>query len=279
MWQRVRPWVRAVSMGLIVSGAPTIVWAVLVGINMKLDPGLPWSVPVMAVVLWSYWRYLGGEGPPRRLAAFRRDHLRAAALDPRTWRLALLAGGSAIAALWAVFRAVRGLLRMAPAAEDLSRYPVLTIYAAIFMGSLVAAVVEEAGFRGYMQVALERAYGPATAIATSSVVFALIHLTHGSRILPMLPFYAAGAVAYGLLALLTGSILPSLALHFAGDVVMFTMRYETARGHLAGAVPGEVSPGGLVAFVLFAALSAAAFSVLARRSRAGAPTRALPAVG
>jgi membrane protease YdiL (CAAX protease family) len=156
---------------------------------------------------------------------------------------------------------------------------VLTIYAAIFMGSLVAAVVEEAGFRGYMQVALERAYGPGIAIATSSVVFALAHLTHGSRILPMLPFYAAGGAAYGLLALLTGSILPSMVLHLAGDLVMFTVQYEVARGHLAGPVVGQFSPGGLIVFPVLAALSVAAFSVLARRSRVAAPTAALPAVG
>jgi membrane protease YdiL (CAAX protease family) len=266
-------------MGLIVTAAPTVVWAALAGINMQRDPRVPWSVPVMGVVLWAYWRYLRGGGPPRHLAAFRREHLRATALGPRTWRLALLAGGSGIASLWALFRAVRGLLHLTPPSEELTHYPVLTIYAAIFMGSLVAGVVEEAGFRGYMQVALERAYGPRIAIATSSLVFALIHLTHGSRILPMLPFYAAGAVVYGLLALLTGSILPSLALHFAGDLVMFTVRYETARRHLVGAVPGEFSPGGLVWFGVLAAVSVVAFSVLARRSRVTAPTAALPAVG
>jgi len=43
----------------------------------------------------------------------------------------------------------------------------------IVMGSLVAPLMEEAGFRGYFQVALEGEFRAPVAIAIASVVFAL----------------------------------------------------------------------------------------------------------
>lgn len=46
-----------------------------------------------------------------------------------------------------------------PQVAELSRYPTLSIAAFIFMAAVVAGVVEEAAFRGYMQVPLENRYG------------------------------------------------------------------------------------------------------------------------
>jgi membrane protease YdiL (CAAX protease family) len=41
------------------------------------------------------------------------------------------------------------------------------------MGSLVSPLMEEAGFRGYLQTALERRFGVPVAVALSSFFFAL----------------------------------------------------------------------------------------------------------
>jgi len=267
MWRRLPVWFRAVVIGLIVAGAPTVVWGALAGINLRLTPRVPWSVPVMAVLLWLYWRYVRGYGPPRRFAQTRNEHLRATPLSPRVWRLALVAGGSAVAAVWAAFAALRGVLHIAAPPNDLTQFPLLTVLAAIVMGSAVAGVVEEAGFRGYMQVPLERAYGPAAAIATTSILFTLVHLTHGAAVVPMLPFYLVVAVVYGILAFVTGSILPSLTLHFTGDVLMFTMRYTAVVSGAAGLAPtGRISPGFAAISVALAAFSVFGFRLLARQT-------------
>ncbi|HEY3053003.1 MAG TPA: CPBP family intramembrane glutamic endopeptidase [Thermoanaerobaculia bacterium] len=279
MWRRIPIWIRAVVTGLIVAGVPTFVWALLAGINLRFTPRVPWSVPVMAMVLLAYWRYVGGDGPPRRLSAIRSERLRALPLSPRVWRLSLIAGGLGVAAVWATFAALRGVLHIIPPADNIARFPVWTIFAAIMMGSAVAGVAEEAGFRGYMQLPLERAYGPLVAVGTTSILFTLVHLSHGARILPFLPFYFVVAVLYGLLALLTGSIFPSMTLHFAGDVLMFSFQYLNLRfGAPGGAETGRILPLPALVAVALGAASVIAFRVLARNGRAIAPAKPEPAM-
>jgi membrane protease YdiL (CAAX protease family) len=60
----------------------------------------------------------------------------------------------ALAGTWIVlFR----LVKMPPnALSDVSSYPRITVALMILMGSLVSPLMEEAGFRGYFQVTLER---------------------------------------------------------------------------------------------------------------------------
>lgn len=275
MWRKLPVWLRAILLGFLVSGVPTIIWAVLATVNLKRMPAVPWSVPVMAGLLWLCWRYLRGEGPQPRLAAFRKEHLRAVELTPRVWRWSLLAGGSAIAAVWALFAALRGFLHIANAPNDLARFPVWTILAALVMGSAVAGVAEEAGFRGYMQLPLERAYGPGIAVATTSVIFTLIHLTHGTAILPFLPFFLMAAVIYSLLTIVTGSILPSMTLHFAGDVMLLTLRYIAAREEAVSAATGAIAVGPAIAFLLLTTLSVLAFRLLTRKSTTREPISAM----
>lgn len=278
MWRRVLFPVKAVVLGLVVAGVPTLVWAALAGVNFKWTPRVPWSAPVMLGVLWLIWRYLGGAWLPRRTSSFRHEHLRATALTPDTWRLALLAGGSAVAAVWAAFSALRGVLHLTAPAADVTRFPLLTIVASILIGSAVAGVIEEAGFRGYMQLPLERAYGPVVAIAITSVLFTLVHLTHGAPVLPFLPFYFVVAIAYGALTYFTGSILPSITLHMTGDILMLGLRFIALREGVAGNVAnGSISFGAAVVSIVFAIASLAFFRDLARRTHAVSSTQSLPA--
>ncbi len=257
MWNRLPIWFRAVVTGLVVSGIPTTIWAVLAAINLRTTPHVPWSVPVMAVVLWLFWRYA---------TRFDRERLRAKPISTHTWRLSLLAGGSAVAAVWALFQALRPLLHIVPQANDVAKVPVITIAAAILMGCAVAGIAEEAGFRGFMQLPLERAYGPAVAIGVTAVIFTSVHLTHGAAVIPFLPFYLAVAAVYGLLAYYTGSIVPGIVLHFAGDVMMFAVRVIAAR---QGVAPGgAVSPLAEPAFCAFLVLSIVLFRMLVRDARA-----------
>jgi membrane protease YdiL (CAAX protease family) len=263
MWQKLPVWFRAVVLGLIVAGVPTLIWGILAAVNLKFTPVVPWSVVAMAVVLWVYWRYLRSD-----------ERLRAVPLSQQKWRLALIAGGLGIAAVWAAFGALRGVLHIVQPADDISRFPIWTIAAAIVMGSAVAGVTEEAGFRGFMQLPLERAYGPVTAIAITSIIFTAIHLTHGARILPFLPFYLVVAVIYSLLTLITRSILPSMLLHFTGDVMMFAFQYLNLRLKTGGAgQTGRIEIVPAIAALVLGAASAVAFRYLAREGRPAPPAQ------
>ena len=41
------------------------IWSGLVVANLQSTPAVPWSVPLMALLLWLAWSYLGGKGSPR----------------------------------------------------------------------------------------------------------------------------------------------------------------------------------------------------------------------
>lgn len=254
MFEKLPLWFRAIGIGLIVTGVPTTAWAVVATLNFKFTPAVPWSVPLMAIALWAYWRLTG-----------RSEYRRANPLRPETAELALIAGGSGVIAVWAAFAALRGMMHIAPQASDAARFPIASVLAAILMGSAVAGICEEIGFRGFMQLRLERAYGPAAAVLTTSVVFTLAHLTHGSAILPFLPFYFAVSVIYGVLTLLTGSVLPSMTLHFAGDALMLTLQFLGARAGAPPSMPGAFALAPVILAIAAGSVSAMAFRSLAPR--------------
>ena len=69
-----------------------------------------------------------------------------------------------------------------------------------------------------MQTSLER-HRPQYAIVITSIVFTLFHGLHGLQALLLLgPGLFAASVLYGLLARRTGTILPGMVIHVAGDM-------------------------------------------------------------
>jgi membrane protease YdiL (CAAX protease family) len=218
LWIRLPVLVQAVITGLVVAAAGTLPWAALVAANLKLQPNLPWSVPIMAVYLWLFWRYVRGGGWPRSTSATRRAHSRANALPADLWGPALLAGMLGLASVL-LLQGVLGRLATLPQQRhlDASHYPVLTVLTWVLMGAVVAAVVEETAFRGYLQAPIERRHGPVLAILAAGSLFGLLHFTHAEVTLALLPYYLTVAAVYGALAHLTDSTLPSMALHGAGN--------------------------------------------------------------
>jgi membrane protease YdiL (CAAX protease family) len=197
------------------------VWGALTVSNLKSSPSVPWAVPVMAVVLWLMWQYLGGEWWPRRTSEARRRYLRANPVSGELVAWSLLAGGLAIVALagcWIVFFQ---LVKTPPnALPDYSKYPLVTVVLMLVMSSLVSPVSEEAGFRGYCQVMLEQKFRAPTAVVISSCFFMLAHLTHGLYWPKLLVYFLVGVVL-GAIARLTNSILASIPVHVIGDLTFF----------------------------------------------------------
>jgi|SRR5271166_5488839 len=227
-WPRIPVTARAVLTGLIVMLAGQFPWSILIAVNLRSPQSPPWAVPVMALYLILYWRYLNGWGWPPGNAKKRRDSLRAPGLPGNVWLWAMSSGVLAVAAAVMLQGAYSRLIPL-PAAipPHALPYPWFTVLLALLMSGAVAGIAEEAGFRGYMQAAIERARGPVAAIAIVSIVFAAIHFTHGvGNTLPRLPYYLAISIIYGILAYRTGSILPGLVIHAAGDALEYIVVWQ-----------------------------------------------------
>jgi len=219
-WQRLPVVVRAVLGGLALSAAGTLPWAAFAHLNLTYLPAVPWALAPSALYLWFFWRYARGEGWPRSTAHARRTLLRANPLREEVWGAALLAG---VLGLWALVLGVSVFGRLVALPHqpppELSRLSIATDLFLLVMGGVVAGVVEEAAFRGYMQRPIERRHGPVAAILITGLAFAFAHFTHREVTLVLVPYYMTAALIYGAIAWLTDSILPSLALHAGGNIL------------------------------------------------------------
>jgi membrane protease YdiL (CAAX protease family) len=230
-WRRSPVVVRALLAGMAAAIVGTTPWALLVSANLRNWPTIPWAVPPTAVLLWLYWRYLRGEGWPAATSAARRESCRANRVPDDAWGMAIFAGLLGLLALVLFLNVVNRMVRL-PAQQigDVSRVPVLTLLAFLIMSAVVAGVVEEAAFRGYMQGPIERRHGPTLAILVTGVAFGFLHFSHPEVTLTLLPYYMAVAAVYGALAWLTNSIYPSMLLHAGGNVFSSLGLLTTGRG-------------------------------------------------
>jgi membrane protease YdiL (CAAX protease family) len=218
-WERIPVPVRAILAGVAVLLVGSVPWSGFVAANLKVAPSIPWAVPLMGLYGWLLYKYLNGSGWPRSTAESRRLNLRLRSLSGEVWLWSLAAGGSgACALLLLAFVSLR--LGTVPAAHfdeyaQLAAHPAWSVLTLLLMSAIVAGAVEEAAFRGYMQAPLERRYGIVIALATVAVIYYAAHFAP----LTSLPLFLLGAVVFGLLAYLTGSILPGLILHASVDGV------------------------------------------------------------
>jgi membrane protease YdiL (CAAX protease family) len=208
--------VRAVVIGMLIVLAGTIPRNLLFAANLRFYPAVPWAVPLTAVYLWFFWRYLKGEGPPASTAEERRAGLRATRIPGALWAWSLLAGGLGIVALVLALRVANQLVVLPEQRlPDLSGVPKATVLSLLLLAAPVAGVIEEAAFRGYMQGPIERRHGLTIAILITGTMFAVAHLDFT----PVLwPYYVAVAAIYGTVTYQTQSILPAIVLHTAGNL-------------------------------------------------------------
>jgi membrane protease YdiL (CAAX protease family) len=243
------------------------IWSALLVTNLRSSPAIPWSVPVMACLLWLAWSYLGGRGWPRSTSEARRHYLRANRKSGKTYLWALIAGFLSVIALAGIWIVLFRLVKMpANVFSDVSSYPRMTVALMILMGSLVSPLMEEAGFRGYFQVALEREFRAPLAIVISSVVFALAHGPTQGFLWPKLLFYFLVGAAFGVMAYLTDSTLPAIPVHFLGLLIFFTLIWprDAARPLVFASRPDNWFWIHLMQAVVFTLLAFWAFRRLAR---------------
>jgi membrane protease YdiL (CAAX protease family) len=267
----------AIGIGVLVLLAGNMPFNVLRVWNFQTGVAVPWAVVPAALYLSAYWRFIGGRWGAPASAMKRRQNLRANPLSRRLWVASLAAGLVGFGALVALLAFAARLVPL-PASSPLVTppgMPIVTALTLIVMGSIVAAVTEEAAFRGYMQGPIERRYGLAAAILVNGTVFGLLHFpSHPADVLWMLPYYVAVSAVYGGLTSAANSILPALVLHAAGDVVVLTRWWLTGRPEwqIGSTVPPLVSESGVdthfavtaIASVALVAATAAAYAAVRR---------------
>ena len=208
--------IRSVLIGLAVVMAGTIPRDLLYFANLRHFTSVPWGVPLSAVYLWCFWRYVQGAGPPKSTAEQRRVSLRANRLPGNVWAWSLIAGLLGLVTLVLALRVANRLVVLPQQPlPDLSRVPSVTVLSLLLMGAPIAGVVEEAAFRGYMQGPIEKRHGLAIAILITGTMFAIVHLDFT---LILWPYYVAVAAIYGTVTYLTNSILPAIVLHTSGNI-------------------------------------------------------------
>ena len=208
----------AVLMGVAIAVIGAVPWIMSARLNARMHPELPWAAAATSCWLLVMLLWLGGFGWPRNTSASRWFHLRLWRPWPGAW-----AGGN-LATILGLICALVGLtgywilVQSGRPPVDVSVYPSTAIrFSVLLMGPIVSGIVEEAAFRGYMQSHLER-IGPTFAILATSTIFTLLHATHGlDYLLAVAPGFFLTSVIYGYLALKSGSIIPGMLLHSAGD--------------------------------------------------------------
>jgi membrane protease YdiL (CAAX protease family) len=210
-------------LALLVAGFFSLAWGVLIVGNAISTPAIPWSVAAMAIVLVVALLYLGGQWGPASTADWRRAHLRARLVPGRVLGWALLGGACALVALVGLWIVLVELTKVGgnPTIPGSKTIPPVALGLMLIMGSFVSSLSEEAAFRGYAQVTLERVMGGAGAVAISSFFFMLWHgPTQGFQWSKLLFYFLVGVV-FGTIAFLTKSTVPAWPIHLAGDLIFF----------------------------------------------------------
>ena len=207
---------------IVVTALTSGIWTALLLANLATTPAIPWSTPVMLLLLSLLWWALGGWGRGAKSRATRGERLRAGPLPTSIAAWAVFAGLLwlvALASFWILLH--RLVATPAPHRPDYSKLDLIMVLATLVTASISGAVSEEAGFRGYFQGALERrGLGPA-AILIVALVMAPVHALTQGFAWPTLLFYLLVDGMLGSLVFITRSIRPGIAVHFIGLFVFF----------------------------------------------------------
>ena len=120
---------------------------------------------------------------------------------------------------------------------------------ALLLHAVLPAVLEEILFR-YIPLKLMLPYSPKWAVILSALFFSLIHVN-----LFQIPYAFAAGVIFALVNIMTGSIIPSILLHFSNNAISVV--------YMMHAVPDGV----LLFYILLVGAAAASAAVIALRRR------------
>jgi len=193
----------------------------------------PWFIVVMGGALILFWKYFSGNWWPKATAKARSNSFREMKLTTNVWKWSLLGAVLFVVVVQSSFVITFRIMEF-PAEAFTSEYyfdtmPLWLAWLVIVMASLVAGICEETGFRGYMQVPLEKRYGPGVGITIVSIMFLVIHLNQAWA--PRVLFHLfAMSVLLGILAYSSGSLIPSMIGHTVIDIFNFSYLWSDVAG-------------------------------------------------
>jgi membrane protease YdiL (CAAX protease family) len=226
-WNQAPVIFRAILSGFFVSSIGVFIWGGMLSAFMSV-----WVIIPMIPILWLFWKFFSGAWG--RFNAFRAAQFRLTSLSPHVCKWGLLGAVLFVAIVQSSFVLTFRLVDF-PAAKFMAdytvinRFPLWAAWAILIMGSIVAGICEEAGFRGYMQVPLEKRYGAVTGIVITSICFTVIHLGH-TWALPILPHIFFASVLLGILAFKTGSLIPGIIGHSILDIFDYSFWWTNITG-------------------------------------------------
>ncbi len=229
LWMKIPLAVRSILLGFGISSLGIGIWILLI-----TNIPMPWSVMAMGAVLILYWMYFSGRWNPVNTNDYRRFCFRKQRLKKHIWIWGLVGAFSIIILLHSGFILTFRLNEFQPEIFKTARYlndlPLWQAWSIIIMGSLVAGICEEIGFRAYMQRPLENKYGPIIGISITSLVFVVVHL-HQAWASGILVGIFAISFALGYLAYTTKSLIPGIIAHVSFDIVNFSYWWSDVAGN------------------------------------------------
>jgi membrane protease YdiL (CAAX protease family) len=112
---------------------------------------------------------------------------------------------------------------------DYQAFPLWQVWFYIVLAASVAGITEEVGFRGYMQVPLEKRYGPLKGTILVAILFMVFHLNQAWAPFVLLHLFVFGAM-WGILAHVSGSIIPGIISHIIVDIFSFSYWWTDVAG-------------------------------------------------
>ncbi len=213
---------RSVLTGFIVSAVGIAIWS-----TFLIRIAAPWSILPMIIALWAYVKFFSGSWGSKKNNETKRNSFRATKLSLSAWKWGIAAAILFVIIIQASFVITFRLIdfpseKFTADYKILDSMPLWVAFAVLIMASIVAGICEETGYRGYLQVPLEKKYGPTTSIIITSIIFMLIHLSH-SWASPILPHIFFASVFLGILAYKTGSLIPGIIGHSILDIFNYSV--------------------------------------------------------
>jgi membrane protease YdiL (CAAX protease family) len=234
------------SFARIIEKIPSPITAVLLGIlvyALGSFPSLaavsiapfPFSLLLLIIVLFFYLRYfsgrLGKKGPLS--VRLRTENFRDIWLSGGTWKWAALGILLFVVMQQSMFVVTFRVFEYDPEVMitfQLGDHPVWLLWYFSVASALIAGISEEVGFRGYMQVPLEKKYKPWIANTIVSVIFLIFHLNQGWAVPSMYGILFVSSILIGMLVIASNSLLPGIIAHFAVDIFNFSYWWSDLAG-------------------------------------------------
>jgi membrane protease YdiL (CAAX protease family) len=228
-WTRIPVLLRAIVTGFLVSTIGIACWTA----DIRIFELSALSILGMLIPLGLYLKFFTGRSWPMRSSATRSFLFRNVSLSSFVWKWGLVAGLLFVLVVQSAFVITFRLISLPETFSSqykiIETLPIGVAWLAIVMSSLVAGVCEEVGFRGYMQVSLEKRYGPGVAILITSVIFTLIHLDR-SWAGSILPVIFVASIMLGILAYASQSLIPGIIGHTVLDIFDYSLWWTKLLG-------------------------------------------------